>query len=237
MENLKKLQNQFIDAIYDQKNSEIFDEIKTGKASKEQLIDIYRNNMRVTLSNVLRITYPTILQKIGAEKFEEFAADFIAKHRSQSNNLDEFGAEFADFFSEKKEEFLQDLSQLDWLKQQSYLAPDLAPLDILALQNLAPENLFNIKFKLDPACFLLTSNYNLLSQNKTERKENRKIYFVIFRQNLAVQAEKISKSEFIFLSGVRDGLTLFEIYEKYQIDIQNCLQKYVAAGILKDFTV
>ena len=41
----------------------------------------------------------------------------------------------------------------------------------------------------------------------------------------------------MFLSGVRDGLTLFEIYEKYQVDIQNCLQKYVAAGILKDFTI
>ena len=86
MENLKELQNQFIEAIYDQKNSEIFDEIKTGKASKEQLIDIYRNNMRATLSNVLRITYPTIFQKIGAEKFEEFALEFISKHRSQSRH-------------------------------------------------------------------------------------------------------------------------------------------------------
>jgi uncharacterized protein len=162
MKNLESLQNQFIDAIYGAKNAKFFNQIKTSKSSKEELVNIYRNNMRVTLSNVLKITYPLVLQKIGTKKFEEFSQEFISKNRSQSNNLDEFGEEFADFFAAKNEEFLHDLAALEWLKQKSYLAKDSTFLDVFALQNLASEKLFDIRFELQPSCFLRVSNFNLL---------------------------------------------------------------------------
>ena len=45
------------------------------------------------------------------------------------------------------------------------------------------------------------------------------------------------KDEFNFLSGVQENLSLYQIYEKYEINIQAVLQKYLANSVLSYFSV
>lgn len=231
---LARLQNQFIDAIYNQK-PEILALIKNGKAPKEELLDIYQNNLYSTLTNALRITYARVYQFVGEKNFKKFCQEFIKENRSRSGNLDDYGQNFADFLARKNENFLSDLAKLEWFKQQSYLAKDLPEFDLEELQKLPTEKLFDVKFQLHSSCFLLGSNYNLLGQKKQIKPLKKPNYFVIYRHNFEVKAEKISGAEFNFLNGIKENLSLYQIYEKHQINIQLCLQKYLSNGVIASF--
>lgn len=233
---LSKLQNNFVDAAYDESDIAILKSIKNGKAPKEELLDIYRNNLYGSLTNALKITYYKTHEIAGEKAFERFCKEFIKGNRSHSGNLDEYGEGFAAFLKEKNEEFLSNLADLEWLEQTSYLAKDAGPLDVQALQELPQEKLFDVRFKLHPSCFLYSSSYNLFSKRKQNKPLKKESYFVIYRHDFETQIEKITKSEFDFLSGVRNGLSLYEIYEKYEIDIQLSLQKYLVNSVLSEFS-
>ena len=232
---IQDLQNKFVDGVYDKKKSAILKSIKNGKAPKEKLLDIYRNNLYGALTNALKITYPTICDFLKEDKFTEFCQEFIKENRSKSGNLDDYGEVFADFLTTKKEYFLSDLCRLEWLKHRSYLALDVENIDIEKLQNLDQEKLFDGKFDINPSCFLLASNYNIFSKRIQKQPLKRSAYFMVYRYDFEIFAEKISKEEFSFLNGVKNNLSLYEIYEKYKINIHKSLQKYLSNGVLSDF--
>lgn len=204
---LKKLQNNFVNALYGESSEELLLSIKKGKLLKEESLDIYRNNLRETLINALRITYSEIHKNLGAKKFQKLCDEFIKKNRSRSSNLDDYGPEFNSGFC----------GEVERLKHHSYLARDAKPLNLKKLKKLPPEKLFEVKFKLHPACFL---HKNL----------------IIYRQDLEVRTEKISRAEMNFLRGVQENFSLYEIYEKHKINIRTCLQKYLANGVLSKFS-
>lgn len=237
MRNLRTLQNQFINTVYNQEDRLVLECIKDGKASKAELMAIYRNNLYANLSNAIRVTYPRVYKLMGKGKFEKISQEFIKNNRSHSGNLDHYGDKFSDFLKEKDEIFLSDLAHLEWLEHQSYLAKDSKILDIELLQKLPPEKLFDIKFTIHPACYSYSSDYNLLGSRKQNKPLKKKVHFVIYRAGFDIEVEKISKDEFNFLSGMKEKLSLYQIYEKYEINVQNCLQKYLANGILSEFFV
>lgn len=234
MKTLQESQSKFIESIYGKPKAEILQSIKSGKAPKKELLDIYRNNLYCSLTSALEITYPKVFELSGNNKFKEFCQEFIKANKSNSGNLDDYGANFAKFLKGKGELLFHDLAISEWLMHQSYLAQDSDPVNIKSLQKLNPEKLFDVKFELNPSCFLLESNYNLLNKNKG-KKLKKPVYFAIYRHNLDVEIEKISKEDFVFLSGVKSNLTLYEIYEKYEIDIQSPLQKYLTNSVLINF--
>ncbi len=234
MKNLKDLQSDFIDGVY-KNNNKIFDVIKPAKASKQSLISIYQNNLFCVLTNALRITFKDVYEFLGEKKFNEIAHEFIKNHRSQSGNLDDYGADFPEFLEKVHGDFLRDLSFVNWLEQESYLKENEIIFDVEALQNIPQEKLFDLKFKLSCTCFFIESKYNLFGKKNREKPGKNSYFFVIFRQNNEIKVEKITKKEFQFLSGAKQGLTLFQIYDKFNCNIQNSLQKYIGNGVLIDF--
>ncbi len=235
MKKLIDLQNNFIDGIYNKPSKDLLLLIEDGKASKKELLDIYRNNLYSNLTNAIRITYPKVYEFLKEKKFAIFCKEFIKKQRSNSGNLDDYGEEFVKFLRRKKEYFLSDLAKLEWLQHQAYLAKDAAGIKIEKLQKLDQEKLFNIKFKLHPSCYLLASNYNLLGKTNQKKSLKNPTYFLIYRHDLEIKSTKISKNEFDFLNGIKANLTLYKIYQKYQIDISKPLQNYLANGVICEF--
>jgi hypothetical protein len=236
MKNLQELQNDFVKSLYHKDDLKILPEIKNSVIAKEELLNIYRNNLHENLKNTLKITYPKIYQLTKEKKFATFCQEFIKKNRSISGNLDDYGGNFCDFLAQQNELFLSDLAKLEWLGQKSYLAKNVDFLDIKALQELPPEKLFDVKFEINPSCFLLNSSYNLLGRKKQNKPPKRQKYFVIYRLSFEVIFEQITKEEFVFLNGAKEGLALFKIYEKHNINVQKYLQKYLANGVLYHFS-
>ncbi len=235
MKEIKEIQNNFIDGIYDNDNK-IFNSIKSSKISKNKLLEIYQNNLYCNLINALRLTYDYLYDYLGEKKFKEFALDFISKNRSKSTNLDDFGLNFAEFLKEKSE-FYHDLAKISYFKQIVYLGENEKDFDIESLQKLTPEKLFDVKFKMSKNCFLFTSKFSLFAKKNPEISRKKDCHYLVFRNYFEVEVLKITKKEFDFLNGAKQNLTLFEIYEKYDCDIEKYLQKYVGNGVLKDFYI
>lgn len=235
-ENLLKLQNEFVEALYNKKSVAVLKSIKADdQIPKEELIDIYRDGIYANLINALRLTYPRVYDFLKEKKFNEISRSFMKKYRSKSGNLDDYGGEFSEFLAKKEEFFLSKVAGLEWLSHQSYMANDAKLFDLPALQKLSAEELSDVKFDLHPAVFLTISKYNLTSDRRQNKPNKKDLYFVIYRNNLEVDGLKIPESEFNFLTGVKNGLTFYEIYEKYEIDIQFCLQKYIANQVICRF--
>ncbi len=235
MKEINEIQNNFIDGIYENDNK-IFDSIKSSRISKKELLRIYQNNLYCNLINALRLTYDYLYNYLKEEKFKEFALDFIAKNRSQSTNLDDFGLNFPEFLREKNE-FYHDLAKISYFKQIAYLGENEADFDIESLQKIKPEKLFDIKFKLSKNCFLFISKFSLFSKRNREIERKKDCYYIIFRNFFEIEVVKITKKEFNFLNGVKQDLTLFEIYEKYNCDIEKSIQKYISNSVLKSFSI
>lgn len=236
MSKLDKIQQNFIDSIYDN-DDKIFSFIKKKIAPKSRLLAIYQNNLYGVLIEALRITYKYLNDFLSTKEFEDLAKKYIRKYRSQSGNLDDYGADFADFLLSQKNQFYHDLAKISWLEQLSYLAEDEPDFDIEALQKLDSEKLFDVKFKMSKSCFLFQSDYSLFAKKNREEKRKRKSYYIIYRHFLEVKTIKINQKEYLFLDGVKQNLTLFEIYEKYNCDIEKSLQNYIGNGVLKSFSV
>ncbi len=235
MTKLAQLQNEFVNAVYGAQNPQLLSKIKSGKAAKSKLLQIYHDNLYGALGNALRITYPQVYNFLGKQKFRQISQEFISENKSRSGNLDDYGEELSEFFAKKNENFLSDLSKLEWLKQKAYLASNQQPIDLVALQKLPSEKFFDLKFALSSSVFLFSSSYNLLAKSKQNQAQKKPIYFVIYRSDLEVRAEKIAKNEFNFLSGAQENMSLYAIYQKHKINVQGCLQKYLANGVLQNF--
>lgn len=232
---LADLQNKFIDALYLGEDSHLYGEIVDGKVAKDKLFNIYRQNLFLGLINVLRITYPKIYQILGEQEFSRLSREYIANTRSESANLDNYGESFSIFLEKKDEGFLSDLARLSWFEQESFLTKDTKKIDIEALQSLTEEQLSRVRFVLNPNCRLFSSYYNLLIRGRRGPRNKNQNFFEVFCFADEVYVNKVSKSEYIFLSEMQNGLGLYDIYEKHHINIQNFLPKYIANGVLSDF--
>lgn len=235
MSKLLKVQDQFVDAIYDENSKGALKFVKSDNIAKEKLIEIYREGVYETLLNCLRLTYPRVFDFLGKEKSREFSYEFIAKNRSKSANLDHYGEEFGEFLLQKGEDFLANLAKIEWCHQLAFLAKGSDFLDLEKLQNLSEEEICDVKFDLSPSFYVVESDYNLFAKRKQSKKTKRVNYFIIYRFDLDVREDKISKSEFNFLSGVKEGLSFYEICEKYNLEIGPVLQKFVANKVLSGF--
>lgn len=236
---LGDLQQQFILGLYHKPNEELLSQIKKSNIDKEQLIGIYRNNLGHNLLNCLRLTFENVLRFLKDEKFNELANKYLFKNISISNNLDDYGDKFSQFLLKEEGCFIADVAKLDWLKQQSYLAKNDEDFDLDKIKLLPPNELFDLKLKLSNSLFLAVSDYNLLAKRYQNSKSVRQNYFLIYRHKLSgvfeVDFVKISMQEYQFLQAVLDGLNLFEIYEKYEIDIKNILQKFLSNRVIVGF--
>jgi len=229
MKNLKILQNQFIDGIF-KESDKILSSILEKNIDVNERLDIYRNNVYGALSNALRITFSHVFAVLKEKKFNKIAYEYIDKNRSNSGNMDDYGAGFPDFL-QNKNEFLADLARLDWLFLQAYLAKNETEIDLPYLQKLSPEKLGDIKFRITKSLYFLDSDFNLLKINNRKKHKN-KLHFIIYRSGNEVVIEKISKKEIYFLNLVRQDLTMFEVYKKCGFAIDKYLQKFIQNRIL-----
>lgn len=99
----------------------------------EQRLQVYRNIVMITATDALRTSYPAVLALVGEEFFSVAATRYLHTYPSQSGNLQDYGAHFADFLAVMPEalslDYLADVARLEWARQQAYLAGESAPLD------------------------------------------------------------------------------------------------------------
>jgi hypothetical protein len=163
---LPELQSRFVAALFGDSSDSLAPWILDDGIDGEARLGIYRNNVRQGFAKTLALEFPVIERLVGTDYWRQLAREFQAAHPSRSGNLHHIGAPFAAFlrqrFGATQYAYLVDVAELEWAYQEALVAADAPPLDIRALQSIAPEHYPRLVFTLHPACRLVRTEYPVI---------------------------------------------------------------------------
>ncbi len=247
---LRDLQRYFKDSIFN-KNEQLNIFINENNLTAEKRLQIYRNNIFITLTTALRNIYPSIQRLVGEEFFAGLANKYIRVHPSTSGNLHAFGDKFAEFISvfppAQTLSYLPDVARLEWAYHEVFHGEDYISFDINKLKSIPKEKYGNIKFKLNPNCRLFAFRFPIVhiwqickietnNQAEVNLAEGGEKVLVIRRQ-LEVTFEKLTEGEFVLLSALKRGIIFAEacalaLHAELRLDVNIFLQKHILSGTI-----
>ncbi|MBW3510989.1 DUF692 family multinuclear iron-containing protein [Janthinobacterium sp. NKUCC06_STL] len=130
-----------------------------------QRFSLYRGNLSATWRRTLGHAYPVVLALVGEAFFAGLARAYGRQYPSDSADLNEFGARFADFLASFPHvatlPYLPDMARLEWAVHLAHYAADAQGLAPESLAALHPDQLEARRFRLHPACALLASSWQV----------------------------------------------------------------------------
>ena len=156
-------QNEFTKAIFD---SDL--DIPNGLCNPEgasagKRFSVYRNNVAVSLSEALEVTFPVIRTLVGDAFFKAMAGVFLRQHPPASPILMFYGTEMPAFLDSFQPVahlgYLPDVARVELALCRSYHAADTAPIDPQVLQTIAPDALLAIRVHFAPSVHLIRSRW------------------------------------------------------------------------------
>lgn len=134
---LAELQRAFAGAIVDGAAPTLEPWIAARGIAPAARLRIYRNANLAIHVDALATSYPALQRLLGADCLDGLATRHAAYRGSRSGNLQDYGADFADYLAAQPETaawpWLGDVARLEWLRQEVALAADAAPADADAL--------------------------------------------------------------------------------------------------------
>ena len=124
--NLSEVQNLFSHQLLEP-NLELSSELKrlemSGPFPTEQLLQLYRNNFYISLSEYLEACFPAVLALVGEEFFRQLSKHFIQKIPLTEAPLEKYGANFSSFISTYPATlelpYLAEMARLEWYLEQA----------------------------------------------------------------------------------------------------------------------
>ena len=157
-------QQAFATALLDANREAAFLRQCQGPASAERFA-LYRGNLSATWRRTLGHAYPVVLALVGEEFFAGLARAYGRQYPSDSPDLNQFGARFADFLAAFPHvadlPYLPDMARLEWAVHLAHYAPDAQGVAPAALAALSPQQLEASRWMLHPACGLLASSWQV----------------------------------------------------------------------------
>lgn len=137
----------------------IVDDNRVGAAKR---LDIYRNNYRSSLKEVLADHFERLHAYLGDEQFDNIVEAYVSAHPSAVRNLRFYGAEFPAFLARHYPDDgeLAELADLDWAMRHAFDAADAKPLDAVQVGALG-DAWVERRLTLHPSARLLTSDHNV----------------------------------------------------------------------------
>jgi uncharacterized protein (UPF0276 family) len=132
-----------------------------------QRFSLYRGNVGATWRRTLGDAYPVVLALVGEEFFGGLARAYGRQYPSDSVDLNQFGARFADFLASFPHvadlPYLPDMARLEWAVHLAHYAADAQGVAPESLAALHPDQLETRRFSLHPACALLESDWQVVA--------------------------------------------------------------------------
>lgn len=127
---------------------------------------IYRNNVHSRFADALGDVFPATRRIVGDAFFRHAAGCFVAAHPCRAGTLIGFGREFPGFLRTFEPAaslpYLPDVAALEFLYRDAYHAPEAAPIDAAALQELAAQHGDALRLELHPSSRLLATRCAVL---------------------------------------------------------------------------
>lgn len=220
MPTLADIQSSFIDAL--RRPEEPVPNVigkKDGQPAKRRF-DVYRNNVAAGMIEALRATFPAIEKLVGAEFFAASARVYLERHPPRSPLLFRYGDGFGDFLDAfppaQSTPYLGDVARLEWARLQAYHAENAKPLLIESLADFVEDDVGKLCFRLHPSMGLIESRWPVVSLwaastglgNAEDVDLKTPEWALIIRPALQVETRKLRQSSFLFMSALKDGVSL-----------------------------
>jgi hypothetical protein len=258
MPQLKILQKYFLEAIFDNDIANLLESVKQTDLDKEQLINIYKNNVITTLCETLKNRYPVILTLTGEDFFKYASLKFIKHNQPKSGNLDEYGEEFIEFIDNLKEaenyKYLKDIARLEWATHYAYFVEDAPKIDIKELSATNIQKLQDCYFALHPSVHLIASSYaidkiyNIANTSDytsefsdiTKININKPTYILVLRHEYTVEYTAITIGEYHFLKSLAQKSKIIDAFNTAvdvddRFDFAKSLHKFSLNGTFSNF--
>ena len=146
MSRLRELQQAFSEGLMEGKPQRLTAEISPAESALRS-VALYRRAIRYNYTQVLKITYPVLVQVVGLRYFATLARGYLKVHPSTSGDLFPFGRHLPSFLADLQvAPWLIELARLEWACHEAHQAADSPPLSPEHLQGIAA---------VDPACIMV----------------------------------------------------------------------------------
>jgi len=225
-----------------------------GARGFDARLQVYRNNVFVSLSQALADVYPVLVRLVGRDYFDQAARRFVREHPSRSGNLHEFGRELAGFLGRLPEAaslpYLPDVAALEWAWHEAFHAAEAPALDAARLAALPESALGGLRLRLHPAARLVASRYPVLAiweANRDGAPAEAEIsldadpdWLLVTRRELERAIERVTPGEHALLAALASGAPLAEACEAAAaaapgIDLEAAMARFVAERTITDF--
>ncbi|MCW8331104.1 DNA-binding domain-containing protein [Photobacterium sp. SDRW27] len=165
---LHQLQQDFAAALHYQP-SDVTAQIASGRFPAEQLIQIYRNNFIISLSEILEVVYPCVKAVVGDECFSQLARQHVLTQPLQQGDVSHYGEGFSCTISNQPAvieavPYLADLASLEWYLDRAAHAPAInRPFPFHKLGQLTETNQPQLRLEVPEPTFCLDSDYPVAS--------------------------------------------------------------------------
>jgi hypothetical protein len=219
----------------------------------DRRLQVYRNNSFISLTEVLKATFPVVCRLVD-EQFFRYAADaFIRACPPRAPCLSEYGGDFADFLAgfapAQRVAYLPDVARLEWAINEAYFADDAPSLEPARIAALPQERYGALGFLLHPSCRLVASAYpvdRIWQAHQPDGDLDTPIdlaaggcRLLVQRRGLDVQMTALDATGHAFLGALSEGRSLQGAYETAAasdgaFDLVATLAAHLARGTFSD---
>lgn len=193
--------------------------------SAPQRLAIYRDSFTTSLINALADTYEVCRKLVGDEFFKAMAHLYVQQTPSDSPNIMDYGASFADFVAQflpaQSLVYLADVARLEWAWHGALHGANYRPLDITSLSSIDEAHYAQLIFQLTPDSHLISSDYPIhriwaMNQENYQGEEeidlnSGGIKLLIWREVFNTRIDLLNPQEWQLLSYFKAGLSLGEL--------------------------
>ena len=211
----------------------------------------YRGHLVSTWEKTLAAAYPVLQQLVGEEFFAALARAYGSAHPSSSGDLNDFGADFAQFlagFSPVADyPYFPDMARLEWALHRAYYAADGDPISAQDLVDLTPEMLGQTCLRLQPGCVLLASRWAIAGLWQAHQREapsefaeplDQRCHVLVCRPAWKPQVLSLSAAGHRWLTGLAEGAAFGSALDAAlgldaEFDVVGLLQQCLASQVLQ----
>ncbi len=167
-QDLKNLQLEFAQALTTPgEQPELYQQIQDSHFDADQLLQIYRNNFVLSLTESLEITFPVLRVMVGEEFFAQLAKAFIRQVPMEKAAVAEFGDLLPEFMANLEQlseiPYLVDLARFEWAYSvRINRMPQAEPFPYQALAELSEDDYERMSFSVNPDLTLFQSQWAII---------------------------------------------------------------------------
>ncbi len=253
MHSLRELQRGFAAAI-DHTDDRVVSLIGATHGHGARRLNVYRNNIRTTLTETLGAIYPVVRRLVGDDFFKRCAQAYITGHPSRSGDLNDYGTAFANFLAAfepaRPLPYLADVARLEWAYHAAFHAADATALALERLAAVAPERHEALRFALHPSAHLTASPYPVLKIWKANQDgadidaiialDDGGDTVLVVRPQHDVEFVRLDRAAFEFLAALQRGEPFARACDaaltiNVEFELNDFLAFCVSHGVIVDF--